>query len=405
MFGLLLLLFACQPGGAGEVPSAAAERGELRVTVSVPGELEAVKSRFVSAPNVKGTLKVVTLAEEGRHVKQGDVLVEFDRTDLEKERESAQSRLEIAQTKIAQKRAQLAVSLATAQNAVTDAELALRRAQLRVTESETVPRVERESARLDVEQYTLAVARTEANLESTRLAGEAELELLRIDEREASSKLAQIVSQLDQLTVRAPSDGLVVLTESWRAGKHGKVTVGDNLWPGNPILQLPDLAEMKVVAWVHEVDAGLVKAGQPAKVVVDAQPEPARTGVVERVADLAVKRRDDSDVKHVEVTLRLDAQDPTLKPGMTVRAELLVDAVPDVVSVPREAIFHDGTKSYVMRSALGGWRRADIEVGAANDTRVAVTSGLDAGEVVALADPDAAGAPGAVQPAAAAATP
>jgi RND family efflux transporter MFP subunit len=404
VLGLLLALFACGPSASPTVPTAAAERGELRVTLSVPGELQAVNSTFVSAPNVKGTLKVVTLAPEGGRVKKGDILVEFDRTDLEKERESALSRLEIAQTKIAQKRAQQAVSLVAAQNEVTKADLDLRRAQLRVTESETVPRVERESAKLDVEQYTLAVERTKSTMESTRLEGEAELELLRLDEKEASSKLAQIDAQLAQLAITAPTDGLVVLTEAWRAGKRGKATVGDNLWPGNPILQLPDLSAMKVTAWVHEVDAGLVAVGKPVRVVVDAQPETAREGVVERVADLAVKRREDSEVKHVEVTISLAAADPALKPGMTVRAEVLVDALPDVVSIPREAVFHDGAASYVLRQAFGGWRRADVEIGRANDTRVAVTTGLDGGDVVALADPEA-GAPGAVQPSAAAATP
>lgn len=402
---VLSALLACASLSADPVPVAHAERGEFRVALSVPGELEAVRSENISAPNVKGTLKLIRMAEEGAHVKAGEIVAEFDPTDLEKERESAVSRLEIARTKIAQKRAQLSVQLGASQNEVTRSELDLRRAQMRVTESETVPRVERESAKLDVEEFTLAVARTQSAAESTRLQVEAELELLRLDEREAQSKLDQVEKQLGQLVIAAPSDGLVILTEAWRSGRRGKAMVGDNLWPGNPIMELPDLSQMRVEAWVHEVDAGAVKVGQAVTIVVDAQPERPWIGTIEKVADLAVKRDDESTVKHVKLTIALASTDPALKPGMTVRAEILVDALPEVVSVPREAVFHDAARSFVFRKGLAGWARVDVELGRTNDTRVVIVKGLDAGEEVALVDPASTEAPAAIQPATAAATP
>lgn len=387
---LLRLLFGCGSLGGDAVPFATVEHGEFTISLSVPGELKAVRSKNVSAPSVKGTLKVVALVEEGAHVKAGDIVVEFDATDLEKEREGAESRLEIARTKIAQKRAQFAVTLSSSQNEVTKAGLDLRRAQMRLTESETVPKVERETAKLDVEQYTLSVARTQATAESVRLQGEAELELLRIEEKDAASKLEQTETQLTQLRVPAPSDGLVILTESWRAGKRGKATVGDNLWPGNPIMELPDLSLMQVEAWVHEVDAGAVAVGQAVSVVVDAQPVPAWAAKIERVADLAVKKTEESTVKHVKLTIALDRTDPTLKPGMTVRAEIRIDTLPDVVSIPREAVFHEGAGSFAYRRGVAGWSRVELALGRTNDARVVVSGGLEAGDVVALVDPDAA---------------
>lgn len=388
---LLLLLAACGGVPDDALPTAAAERGAFAMTLSVPGELEAVKSEFVSAPNVKGTLKITYVAEEGAHVKAGDVLVEFDRSDLEKELESALSRLQIARTKQAQKQAQLAVRLASAQSEVTKAELELQRAKMRLTDSETVPRVERESARIDVEEYTLAVDRSKSSLESVRLEGEAELELLRLEAEEAATKVRQFEEQLGRLKIEAPADGLVILTEAWRQGKRGKVTVGDAVWPGNPLMELPDLAKMHVEAWVHEVDASLVKVGQKVSVIVDAIPEPAWPGVVERVADLAVQRKEESTVKHVKVIVGLDRTDAALKPGMTVRAEVLVDEVPDALTVPREAVFYEGPLAYVWRDGLAGWDRAAVKLGATNDSHVVVVEGLETGDRVALADPVAFG--------------
>jgi len=386
---LLSLLVACGGSGADAVPTATVIRGTLAVVLGVPGELEAVNSKNVSAPNVRGTLKITTLAEEGTRVKAGDMLVEFDPTDLEKEMEQAVSKLNVAQTKIAQKQAQQAVKLQTAQNDVVKSGLDKQRAEMRVTDSETVPRVERETARLDVQESTLGVGRSEAALEAARLEAAAELELLRLEEAEAQAKVAQIERQLGQLQIRAPADGIVLLSEAWRGGKMGKATVGDNVWPGNAIMELPDLAAMRVEAWVHEVDAAQVAVGQIVSVIVDARPDTPLAGTVERVSDLAVKRNEESEVKHLEVTIGLPAGDPTLKPGMTVRAEIRVADVPDVLMVPREAVFYDGAEAVVHRAGLGGWARVPVKLGRANDSHVVVTEGLSEGDRVALADPAA----------------
>ncbi len=382
-------LLGCDAGDGAVVPRATVTRGPLTVTLGVPGELEAVNSQSIAAPNVRGSLKITTLAEEGDRVHQGDILVEFDRTDLEKELEGANSKLLVTKTKIAQKGAQQQVRLASAESDVLRAELDKKRAEMRVTDSETVPRVERETARLDVSEFTLAVTRSAAALESSRLEMSAELELLRLEQAEAQAKVDSILRQLEQLTARAPGDGIVILTEAWRGGKQGKASVGDNVWPGNPIMELPDLSQMRVEAWVHEVDATQVAVGQSVRVVVDARPEPALIGTVERVSDLAVKRTDASDVKHLKVLVKLDATDPALKPGMTVRAEIRVAEVPDVLTVPREAVFYTGSDPFVRRSGLGGWRSVAVTVGATNDSHVVIQSGLDAGDIVALADPDA----------------
>jgi HlyD family secretion protein len=389
VFLLLLHALACSGDPASAVPVATVSRGELAIVLGVQGELKAVRSESISAPNIRGNLKITLLAEEGKRVSAGDLLVEFDRTDMEKELESAVSRLQIAKTKIAQKEAQTAVRLGAASNEVVKSELDKKRAEMRVTESETVPRVERETAKLDVQEYGLSVEKSLSALRSAELETQAELELLRLEEGEAQMKVDTIERQLGQLSVRAPSDGIVLLTESWRGGKRGKASLGDTMWPGNSIMELPDLAALRVEAWVHEVDAPMVAVGQKVKVIVDARPEAPLIGTVERVSDLAVKRTEESAVKHLQVSVALEGVDPSLKPGMTVRAEIEVDRLPDVLSVPREAVVHDGATAAVWKDGLTGWTRTSVELGRANDSHVVVTTGLAEGDTVALTDPEA----------------
>lgn len=389
-FGLCcVVLPACMGGSDAELPTAEVVREDFRAELVIPGELAAVRSVSISAPDLRGQAKITSIVEEGTRVEEGDVIVEFERAELESKLEEAQRALEVARTKIDQKRAQLEVRLADLANEVTRAELDLQRARMRVTDSETVPRVERESARLDVEEFTLSVERSKAALESARLEGQAELQLLQLEEQQNQQTVQDVQERLDKTTLRAPADGLVILPSIWKGGSRGSVTAGDTLWRGSEFMQLPDLSEMEVLAWVHEVDASLVAVDQSARIVVDAFPDPPHPATVRRVADLAVSRDGEEEAaKYLKVKLELEQTDETMKPGMTVRAEILVHEQSDVLSLPLEAVVQEGEATFAYVRGLTGFSRREIELGRSNTTHAVVEQGLEEGEVVSLVNPD-----------------
>ena len=389
---VVLWLLGCG-GTTDAVPTYTAEAGTFEHTLSIPGELKAVRESTITTPDLSGQLKVISIIEEGSRVSEGDILVEFDTSELETDLETALSKLEVAQTKIEQKQAQFKVRIGDLQNAVTRAELGLQRAEMKLTDSETVPRVDRESARIDVEQFTIEVERSQASLESARLEGEAEIQLLRLEAEQAAARVERVRDELTQCTIRAEGEGLVILPEIWKGGSRGKVTAGDSVWPGSAVITLPDMSEMEVEAWVHEVDAGLVAAEMPVSVIIDAYPDPPFEGTISRIADLAVKRERGSKVKHLKVTIEMENASDFMKPGMTVRAEVLIERVEDVLSVPLEGVFSDGDSRYVLTRGLGGWSQQTVTLGKANDTHVIITEGLSDGDVVALVDPEAGAAP------------
>ncbi len=400
MYRWMLLIAACSSSSQG-IPTAEIERGPLEVMLTIQGELEAVRSVTVSAPPLGGPAKVTWVADEGSRVEAGDELIKFDDTELGRRLEEAQNKLDVALTKIQQKQAQLEVTLTDQRNAITKSELALQRAEMKVTDAESVPRIDRESARIDVQDATLSLAQARSKLRSARLEGEAAIELLRLEAEQAGTDLEEAKQALERAVVKAETPGLVILPEVWKGGSWGPVAVGDQVWPGRSIIELPDMSEMSVEAWVHEVDSAKVSVGQEVSVVVDAHPEPAHTGSVEKVADLAV-RRNGSQVKYLKVDIELDKTTEIMKPGMTVRAEVKVDHRDDVLSVPLEAVFPRKGESIVYtKGGFGSFEPVGVELGVRNDARVEVTSGLTEGAVVALVDPDQAGeapSPGAPEP-------
>ena len=386
-----LVLSAPLSGCSGDdatLPTAEVERGEFRVTLAIPGELEAVSSVSITAPNLHVSTKVTKIVEDGARVKEGDVLVEFETAELETRLEDEQSKYKVATTKIDQKNAQLAVQMADQDDAVVRSELDLERAKMRVTDSETVPRVERESAKLDVQGATIAVDRARKAAESARLQGEAELELLVIEASRAEANVKEAQDFLEKAVIIAPADGIVTKKEIWHGGKESTVEEGDTVWRGSQLLELPDLSEMQVIGWVHELDAGLVAVDQGATVIIDAHPDPTHEATIQKLAELAVKRRPDSKVKHLKVTVKLKEATSVMKPGMTTRVEILVEAIADVLFIPQEAIFHDEDVTFVYERGLTGWKRTSVELGRTNDTHVVVTAGLEEGATVALSDPE-----------------
>lgn len=384
---IALLLLACA-GSDAEIPTHTVAIEDFEHVLSIPGELKAVHSATISAPDLSSALKVISIIEEGTRVSEGDTLVEFDTSDLATKLESAQTKLEVAQTKIAQKQAQFEVRIGDLNNAVTRAELNLKRAEMRLTDSETVPRVERESTLIDVEQNTLEVERSRASLESARLEGEAEIQLLRLEEDQVTAQVERVREDLTRCTLTAPGDGLVILEEIWKGGSRGKVTTGDTIYRGSTIITLPDMSEMEVEAWVHEVDAGLVAAEMPVSVVIDAYPDPPFEASIRRIADLAVQRERGSEVKHLKVSIAVEETSSVMKPGMTVRSEVLIEHLPGVMSVPLEGVFSDDEEQYVFTRRLGDWKQTTVTTGTSNDTHIIIESGLSVGDVLALIDPD-----------------
>ena len=80
-------LCAVRRGGnaAPDVPLLTVRRGELARRVRVEGNLKATKATPITAPGNDAMYKIGWLVEDGARVKQGDVVIRFDPTDLKKD--------------------------------------------------------------------------------------------------------------------------------------------------------------------------------------------------------------------------------------------------------------------------------------------------------------------------------
>ena len=352
-----------------DIPLAPVKKGEFVLSVRVSGQVDASQAFSLVAPRVRN-LQLTWLAPEGSIVKPGDPVIRFNATQQQAELQDNQSGLKIAETTLERAKKELAIQ-------EKQLALELQQAQRNYDEMKyEAPRVA-EEAKLKLE---LAQLNNQAKLEQQR----ADVEKATFEVQRARDKVMLAQRELDQMTLTAPIDGMVVHLDIWKGSAMSKVQAGDSPWPGQAIINLPDLSDMIVKATVSEVDASAIEVGQEAIVAVDAFADTTYKAKVVRKGALARRKDPNSKINVFDVEIGILEKDERLKPGMSATCQVVVERIPEVVSLPLEAVFEIEGKPVIY---LANKKRKDIQVGRRNDMEIEVTAGLTGDERVCLVDP------------------
>jgi hypothetical protein len=96
----------------------------------------------------------------------------------------------------------------------------------------------------------------------------------------------------------------------------------------------------------------------------------------------------DPNLREYTVRVALDTQGATnLKPAMRCEARIILDSVPETVTVPVQAVFNEGAVQFVYRPSGSKFSRVPVRVGKRSDTIAEIAKGLDEGEVVLVREP------------------
>jgi len=377
-------LGSLQTGDA--MPTFEVRRGEFVRRIHAEGNLQSSQATLLSAPaRARGPLKIAWLAEDGSRVEEGEVVIRFDPTDMEKKLRDGKSDRATTDSRIAQKKVR---EESAARNLERDSNLAVHELgysrEFQSKDEQLFSRVEIIESEIDgvLAEQRRDFADTVRGIR-TELA-DVELDLLGIERRKAEIQIEQAETEMEELEIRAPHAGIFVLKEVW-----GNVpTVGAMIWARNPLAELPQLDQMEAKVFVLEADAGGLEAGIQATLRLDAHPGTTYEATVKTVDTLAMRRNRRVPVQYFGVVLELAATDAeVMKPGQRVQAVLDVEALEEVLTVPRQAVFEKQEKSVVYVRDSGDFKAVEVELGASSLGRVVVAEGLSDGDVVALRDP------------------
>lgn len=394
IFGIpvIILLFALvfilvQRGSRFAVASTEVDYGEFVIKLTESGEVSAIHSVSVSAPRIRGRLQINKLIKDGSKVKEGDIVVQFDMVETQQEMLKSLSDLKIAQNEIEKKLSDIESQNRTNQMELDNTKLQYEEARLELKKTILLSEVEQEKIKLRYEQAGKKHQETLKKMESQNMSNKADLNVLYEKKTKAEADYKMAKKSLEDMSLRAPKEGLVVLKEIWKGTGMSKVQEGDQVWPGYPILEIPDLSAMEIKLHLNEVDVSKVKPGQEALISIDAFPDKVFSGKVERVASMATKKDWDAKIKTFETIVSLNEMDPRMRPGMTCMVDIIIKKIPDVVSVPIDSVFEreDKTIVYVMGSRSP--KKKEVALGERNTTHIIVTQGLSPGDKIALRDP------------------
>ncbi|PRP90621.1 macrolide transporter subunit MacA [Enhygromyxa salina] len=374
--GLLGLASACSQADAADEWTTV-RRDTLVVEVDVTGTLRAVDSDVLGPPGVPGVwdYKIAMMAEEGSEVSEGQPLLAFDTSDLQRrlerkiaERDSAAKQVEKTRAEVDVNRHDLALELA-------DARAQLRKAELKAdAPADIVASSELQKLRYDVELAEKRVAFLTKKGRAARQRNEATIERWLHERDRAEERVTQLSAAIDQMTVKAPRAGTVIYETSWRGQKK---KVGDTAWRGETVMQVVSLTEMEARGDVDEVDASKVATGQPVSLRLDAQPDVELHGEVRSISSTVRRQSPESPLKVVRLDIVLvGGEHLRLRPGMRFRGKIEIERVEGVLLAPLEA-FAATPDGPVARTPEG---EVSVTLGRRNADAVEIRSGLAEGD-------------------------
>lgn len=222
---------------------------------------------------------------------------------------------------------------------------------------------------------------------------EAALDLAQSKVSELDGKLALAEQNLKNCELHSTVVGMVIYKEIFFGSEERKVQIGDQVWPNQPIVEVPDLGQMVVQTQVRETDIHKVEENQRVLVLIEAYPDLRLEGEVSFIGTLAHEEAGQSGPKYFEVTVLVRDLDPRLRPGMSARVELLVEQIENARFVPLESVFERAGRRYAYVLRNGEPEVQEILTGPSNENHIVVEAGLDTGERVLLRDPSDEGRP------------
>ncbi len=382
---LALFLAACGGEDAAAVTETV-ESAPLTLAVRGSGHLVPARATPLRVPGANWSSRTLEwMLPEGSFVKKGEVIARFS---------SEQGKLDLAQAMVDLRRNQLARAAKESELRAGQGRVAVDLSQVDVQlgiaeryASADLTTLARNEV-LDAVQDADFLGRKQDTLEWKRdragVIGGAELAVL--DAQRATYRINADAQQsdLDALELRAPNDGVLVLSANWSGEKP---QVGTNMFAGTDFGSLPDTGAIEVEVSLPQLEAQGVAEGDVVELYPVGRPDQVVRSKLSWVASAATLRSRQDPVKYLSMKAPIP-KDSLLRyhlvPGQQVEARVLMLEAKQAISVANIALDSENGRNYVQVRHGGGFERREVTLGARGTARSQVAEGLAPGDVVLL---------------------
>jgi HlyD family secretion protein len=375
---VLAIFFLSNGAGARQLQTTKAIRREIKMVVSTNGIIEPLDRSEVYAP-IDGRVIQIPL-REGSEILQGGILMQL-------ESDQVRTALAVAKAGLLDARRQANTILTGPPKEEVSA--------LDATITETTMQLDQANKDLAVEESLLskgAVARAvvddlrkqrdqaQRRLDSQKKKKQEALQRYSSEEKQLEQdKVQQLTKQVERLeqqlqmeSVAAPKSGIIYSLE---------VKPGAYVTKGQLLAQINRPGKVRLRAYVDEPDLGRIAKGQSVSIEWDGMENKQWTGVVERPAEQVVAM-DNRTVGYVLCSI--EGAPKELIPKLNVKVEITTAMKPNVLTVPRSAVY--GLEGKQVVSVLNG-EKADVKpvtLGMVTSDEIEILQGIREGDLVVL---------------------
>src|SRR5262245_18429836 len=372
---------------AVELPVAPARKGEFVVIIRCRGDVKASRSIPIYAPIVPN-LTIAWMSPAGEQVEQGKPIIRFDSSSAQQQLIQKEAALQQAQATLDQAIAQTQSTAEHDQSDLADARFSGEKAKLQTVGDEFVGRIKTEQAKIDLSVAEQKLKVQEATVELHAATDKSKIASLTRQRDQARADVNLTKSRIGQMEIRAPLTGFVVFVSNYSQGPLNArpFRVGDNVFSVMNLAEMPDMTSLIMDAKAEETDRGRIAVGNDVRVRIDALPErsiQARITAISPLAELGTEWPPTRNFRAYAALQNVEG----LRPGMNGGMDIVINRLPDAISIPAKAIFTRAGKPIVYLADRGRYAPVEVQLLARNPDEVAV-SGISAGSLVALADPE-----------------
>jgi HlyD family secretion protein len=368
-----------EQSGAQASASVVVARQDFVRSVRLNGTVEAVEATSIAAPRLSGqnnnSLVIMRLIKAGTTVKPGDPLIEFDRQEQIRNALDRRAELTDFEQQIKKRQADEAAAKATDDSTLMQANSTQERARLELVKNDMLPKIQGE-------KNTLAFEEAEAKLK--RRAAAADIKILEIRRDRSETNMKQAEANSERMLIVSPLPGVAVVKTTFKnGGNMVEFMEGDEVRPGQPVVEVVNPAVMRVRARVNQADMNDLRVGQHVQVGLDAYPDLVFTGTIDQISPIGQQSTLSPKVRSFIVLVLVKEAHPNLMPDLTASLDVQLERTPGVIVVPRDAVVMEGEHAFVRVQRGGRFERQDVTLGAMNTHQVVVTGGLQEGVTVA----------------------
>jgi len=354
-----------------------AEKGDIARSVVARGKIEPLSKVEVKS-KANGIIQAL-LVDVGDQVKEGQILAELDKEDL-------QARVREAKATVDAEEANLEAAIAIEAKAKIEAanpELEFARRDYERAQELFKEKIASQQ-QLDDAGRAYEISRNRQQLlEATVRTAGAQVQQARARVAAAKAALDRTEETLRYSTIRAPISGIVLMRPTEVGDAVSSIL---NLGSAATlIMTLGDVSSVYIKGEVDEAGGGKAECGQRVRTKVDSFPTESFEGVVKRISPMGWAQ---NNVTTFEVRVTISNPQGKLRANMTANAEIILEERTNVLLVPEAALVYDKEKKASVQlldtNAKTGWQKLPVKLGISNGQRTEVLEGLKEGDKLVL---------------------